>query len=95
MRLLWTRRAERRLDEILSYIAQDNPRAARDTLTAIRAKAGYLLSNPELGHVGRVHGTRELIVSRSYIVVYRIRPRKETIEILTVRHAARRWPPKQ
>jgi toxin ParE1/3/4 len=50
-----------------------------------------LSSHPELGRPGRVPQTRELIVSGTpYIVPYRIK--EDVVEILTVLHAARRWP---
>jgi len=40
---------------------------------------------------GRVPGTRELVVTGTpYIVAYRVRD--ETVEILRVFHAARKWP---
>jgi len=36
-------------------------------------------------------GTRELVMRPSYIVIYRETP--ESVAILRVLHAARRWPP--
>lgn len=46
---------------------------------------------PELGRTGRVQGTRELVVAGTpYIVPYQIKG--SVVEILTVLHAARRWP---
>jgi toxin ParE1/3/4 len=46
---------------------------------------------PYLGRSGRIPGTRELVVAGSpFIVPYRVR--EDVIEILTVFHAARRWP---
>ena len=35
-------------------------------------------------------GTRELVAHPNYILVYRLKP--DLIEILTVIHAAQRWP---
>ena len=40
--------------------------------------------------VGRVDGTREMVVRPNYIVVYADHPR--TIAILRVLHAAQQWP---
>ncbi len=48
-----------------------------------------LPNNPYAGRPGRVEGTRELVVHESYLVAYEI---ADTINILTVRHAARLWP---
>lgn len=44
-----------------------------------------------MGRIGRIKGTRELVlVDVPYIVPCRIDG--ETVEILTVMHAAQRWP---
>ncbi len=44
-----------------------------------------------MGRIGRVVGTRELIITRTpFILPYRIQGNQ--IEILAVVHAARRWP---
>jgi addiction module RelE/StbE family toxin len=91
MRVRWTRRALRALDEIAEYIARDRPQAARHVMERVQTSVDHLSLQPELGRVGRVPGTRELIVSGTpFIVPYRIL--EETVEILTVLHAARRWP---
>ena len=50
-----------------------------------------LVDHPATGRVGRVEGTRELIISGlPYIVPYRIRG--NTVEILRVLHTSRLWP---
>jgi toxin ParE1/3/4 len=57
----------------------------------IRDTVDRLTTNPELGRTGRVHGTRELIVGGTpFIVPYRLR--EDVVEIITIFHAARRWP---
>jgi toxin ParE1/3/4 len=49
------------------------------------------VDNRQMGRTGRVRGTRELVVTGTrYLAVCRVRPRH--IEIIAVRHAARRWP---
>lgn len=46
---------------------------------------------PEMGRLGRVSGTRELIVSRMpYIAIYHLR--NNTVEILRLLHMAQLWP---
>lgn len=87
----WTRRALRALDGIAAYIAQDSPAQARRIVARVEDAVGQLASHPSMGRSGRVAGTRELVVSRTpFIVPYRVRG--ESVEILTVLHAARRWP---
>jgi toxin ParE1/3/4 len=46
---------------------------------------------PSLGHSGRVHGTRELVVAGTpYVLCYRVIG--EQVHILRAWHAARQWP---
>jgi toxin ParE1/3/4 len=91
MRVRWTRRALRALDAIAEYIAQDRPLAASRMVLRIREACDHLGENPDSGRVGRVAGTRELVVSGTpFIIPYRVR--EGDLEILTVLHAARRWP---
>ena len=92
MRLRWTKRAERDLNEIARYIGQDSPAAAaRVVLELIDQVESLLPAHPVIGRPGRVLGTRELVIgSLPYIVPYRVRD--TTIEILRVLHTARRWP---
>ena len=51
----------------------------------------HLSRFPKIGRLGRVPGTRELVVSDTpFIIPYRIR--RDDIEVITVLHAARQWP---
>lgn len=89
--LKWLKRAERDLDEVEEYIAQDNPDAAIDTVLAIVAAVKQLEEFPGMGRPGWIAGTRELVINGlPCIVPYRLR--EKTTEILRVYHAARRWP---
>ena len=94
MRLRWTRRADRDLDEIAAYIGQDSPAAAARVVLELIDQTETLLSgHPALGRAGRVLGTRELVIgSLPYIVAYRVRD--EAVELLRVLHASRRCPGK-
>ncbi len=50
-----------------------------------------LEAHPEMGRVGRVEGTRELVISGTpFFAAYRIARRR--VEILALIHGARRWP---
>ena len=93
MRVRWLRRALKNLDEEAEYIARDNPQAATRIVERIATSVGQLATHPASGRPGRVPGTRELVVTGSpYIVPYRVSD--ETVEILRVFHAARKWPEK-
>lgn len=93
MRILWTKGAELNLEHVEDYIAQDNPKAALDTVCKIIKSVEVLADHPAIGRPGRVMSTRELIVEGTpYIVPYRVRAKQ--IEILRVLHAAMQWPNK-
>ncbi|TAN71070.1 MAG: type II toxin-antitoxin system RelE/ParE family toxin [Methylobacter sp.] len=91
MKIVWTEPARQDLREIFEYIAEENPNAARALLAEIRKRAGSLEDNPELGRLGRVEGSRELVLTGTqYILPYRVK--EQRIQILAVFHAARKWP---
>ena len=75
---------------IIEYIARDNPLAAIELGDLLIAQAEQLDQHPTSGRIGRVKGTRELVVHPNYILVYRIVGK--TVEVLRVKHAAQRWP---
>lgn len=93
MKVIWTRLASHDLESEGDYIALENPHAAYQTIMRLKTVAEHLSDNPRIGRPGRVHGTRELVVSgTSYILPYRIV--EDRIEILRVLHGARKWPKK-
>ena len=93
MRVRWLRRVLRNLDEEAAYIACDDPQAAAQLVERIATSVDLLASQPALGRSGRVPGTRELVISGTpYIVPYRVIG--DTIQILRIFHAARKWPEK-
>ncbi len=90
-RLRWTPRALRRLESVWAFIAPENPAAADRTMQRIVDAAEILAAHPAMGRPGRIMGTRELVLADTpYLIAYRV---SETeIAILTVLHAAQRWP---
>jgi len=91
MKVIWTRPALRALAAIGDHIARHNRAAALRIVQRIRQQVRQLERHPHLGRPGRVHGTRELVVTNTpFVVPYRVRD--ESIEVLTVFHGARRWP---
>jgi addiction module RelE/StbE family toxin len=92
MPIKWLRTALRNLDHHASYIAKDNPDAARSAVERMQAAVGQLGQFPNMGRIGRVPGTRELIVGGTpWIIVYRVRA--DAVEIIRVLHGAQKWPP--
>jgi plasmid stabilization system protein ParE len=91
MRGRWLRTALRNLDEEASYIAADDPAAARLVVARVLEAVAQLADQPGLGRPGRVPSTRELVVARTrYVVPYRVK--RDTVEILRVFHTSRRLP---
>ena len=77
-------------DDIMVYIAQDNPVAAIDPDLEFEAKAENARMRPKLHKAGRVKGTREIVVRPSYVMVYRVTG--DVAEMLRVLHAAQQRP---
>lgn len=95
MKVRWLLDALADLEAIADHIAEDDPVAACETTERLLDLVDLQLpNNPHIGRVcEHIPDARELIDSRSrYIIVYRVR--SGVVEILRVRHAARRWPPK-
>ena len=89
--LEWRQAARADLLAIIDYISDDNPDAAQKLKDDIEAKAATLPEHPKLYRLGRVAGTREMVVRSNYVVVYADGP--EAVTILRVLHAAQQWPP--
>ena len=91
MRLFWTPDALDDRRAIYDYIEADNPGAALTMDGLFSERVRHLIEHPGLGRVGRITGTRELVVHKNYILVYD--KTAELVRVLRVLHAARRWPP--
>lgn len=88
--LKWKATAIADLLAIVDYISDDNPDAAQALKDEIEAKTSRLPDNPQLYRVGRVDGTREMVVRPNYIVVYA--DNASAVTILRVLHSAQQWP---
>ena len=87
MLIKWTRAALASVDEIAGFIAKDNPTRATSFVVELQAAVTKLLAHPGMGRAGRVPGTRELVLHKNYIAIYRVRG--DGVEILRLHHAAR------
>lgn len=91
MKLVWSQRAAADRLAIFIWIAEDDPQAAATVDDRIEAAARRLIDFPESGRIGRVEGTRELVIARTpYVAPYQIVG--NTVRILRVVHGARMWP---
>ncbi len=91
MLIHWQEQAEAEIGDLLAYIAQDNVTAAYRVYEAIRKQVSLLGEYPEISRIGRIKGTRELMVvtATPYIVAYRIK--KDRIDVLRVLQGSRKW----
>lgn len=88
---VWTRLALSDLGHAYDYISENGSAAPARVIDRIERALGALLRHPEIGRVGRLEGTRELVVPGTpFIIPYRIESSR--IEVLAIIHAARRWP---
>ena len=88
MALKWTRTALRCVDEIAGFIAADNPSRATSFVRELQDAVNKLQAHPGMGRAGRVPGTRELVLHKNYIAIYRVRG--DDVEILRLHHVARK-----
>ena len=89
MRVEWRPEARAELRVILEYIIERNVAAASELNEAIEAATTALPDHPYLYRMGRVLGTREIVVHPNYLVVYRI---TDWIEVVSVLHARQEYP---
>lgn len=90
MQIRWEEEALSDLTALRKYIEQDNPTAARKVALRIIECVNLLAEQPFLGSPGRIHETRELVISNTpYTVIYHTT--SEVITILRVFHQSRQW----
>lgn len=82
----WTKTALKNLEVIADYIAQDNPQATITFVQELRVKTQALGEFPSVGKVGRVFGTRELVLHENYTAIYRVKD--ASVQILRIHHSA-------
>jgi plasmid stabilization system protein ParE len=92
-RLLYTQRALNDLAEIIGYIAEDDAEAAAPFGSTLLDHVDLLTRFPRMGNiVPKRPGVRKLLHS-PILVYYQVHEDKGLIEVLHLRHAARK-PPK-
>jgi toxin ParE1/3/4 len=87
----WSALAMEDRDRIFDYIESESPKAAIQVDIRIEEQVDQLVQFPELGRLGRIEDTRELVNSQtSYVVPYRVYG--NVVRILRVLHCAQQWP---
>jgi len=91
VKVIWTPEASADRQDIVAYIADDNPIAAV-RMDQLFSDAAVTLAQFR-GRSGTIVGTRELIPHESYRLVYELEG--ETVWVLALVHTSRQWPPIQ
>ena len=88
--LEWRPTAVADLLAIVDYIADDHPQAAQALKDELAVKVARLAVFPRACRIGRVTGTREMVVRPNYLVIYAEDGR--VVTVLRILHAAQQWP---
>lgn len=88
--VVWLDDAVTDLTDIITFVAGENPSAARRLKVRLEAAALPLTDHPYLYPGGRTPGTRELVAHPNYVIVYRVGSAR--IEIVNVLHARQEYP---
>lgn len=90
----WARPGLRDLDDLLSYIARDNPAVAERFGRAILDRIGHLSTHPMLGAIvpERNDPAIRQIIHAPFRIIYRIHEAKRLVQIMRIWHGARAEP---
>jgi addiction module RelE/StbE family toxin len=90
--IFWSESALERAEELFDFIAEESPDAARRITDDLFARVENLSEHPKLGRrlsADDDASLRRLVVG-SFIVVYQIEARAQTITVVAVRHFRQR-----
>lgn len=89
----WSNSADFDLMEILAFfISNEQESIGRDIVSRIIKSSNILKTQPFAGKLGRIDGTRELVVRKlPYIIVYQIISAR-ALEIVRIIHTSRLFP---
>ena len=95
MKVVWTMRARRRLQEIHDYIANDQPVNAKRFIARILARGEQIGDQPRSGRMVPEYQRETIreVFEGDYRIVYRIRSQR--VDVMAVHHGARRLPPQR
>ena len=77
------------LEAITAWIAKDDPSAAERIGNQLLDRIDLLKKFPMAGSVYAANKQWRKLVSRPYVIIYRINAKLRTIEVLAFRHSAR------
>jgi toxin ParE1/3/4 len=91
-KVIFAPQALEELEQIIRFIAQDDPAAAERFGNCLVDRAELLADFPELGTPYRKRPDVRRILCKPYFIYYRVRRDKQVIEIMGYWHSARREP---
>jgi addiction module RelE/StbE family toxin len=92
MRIVWTEKAEKQLDQIFDYIASDSSLYAHRTVGQIIEEAESISPHPRKGRKVPEYKRKDIreVFHHPYRIIYLLKD--DVIEILSVIHGARLLP---
>lgn len=90
MRLVWRQTALNDRSKIMDHLILHNPEAAIALDEIFELKAENARQRPTLYRKGKVPGTREIVATSNYVMIYLIAD--EAVEMVRLIHARQRWP---
>ena len=91
-KIIFAPQALEELEQIVRFIAQDDPTAAVRFGDYLVDRAELLANFPELGAPYRKRANVRRLLCKSYYIYYRVRRKEQVIEIMDYWHSARREP---
>ena len=94
MKVRWLENATSELEAIFVYILKHSPKSAASVARRIIERAESLAELPFKGEETRRKGSRKLTVTNyPYVIIYRVVDADGEVQILNVRHTARKQSP--
>lgn len=91
-KIIFAPQALEELEQIVRFIAQDDPDAAVRFGDYLANRAESLVNFPDLGTPYRKRANVRRLLCKSYYIYYRIQRKERVIEIMDYWHSARRDP---
>lgn len=93
MKLLWHPLAADDFATAVGYIQERSPTAAQQFAATVLTAVERLADFPQLGRLGRVPPTRELVIGGTrYVVAYLVDEGHACVVVLRLLHGAQQWP---
>jgi toxin ParE1/3/4 len=88
MKLKFTRRAVRDVEEIAEYVGAHNPAAVKGVRSALLRTLQNIVSFPGIGRPQTTEGVRKFVVpKRPYLIYYCVDDMADEVIVITIQHA--------